>query len=203
MWLCWPRPYRLPSVSEFPISPNWRVAIVHTGTSSAKVLWFAERIPAAWLAEWMLRKFFFFFFQKRANPKPGGGSWDPPGSRPLKASRLEIRLKNDGALLQLRYPLHGGLKGNYDKREIGGGGGRSHERGSGALAPPHTHTHSKAPAHRLHPAHNGREMRLHSRATSGWWCMSVHGNRCACVHMWHRVVFLLRRRAAHLKDAGG
>lgn len=37
--------------------------------------------------------------KKRVDPKPGGGSWDPLGSRPLKASRLEIRLKNDGALL--------------------------------------------------------------------------------------------------------
>lgn len=37
--------------------------------------------------------------KKKANPKPGGEPWDPHGSRPLKASRLEIRLKNDGALL--------------------------------------------------------------------------------------------------------
>lgn len=38
-------------------------------------------------------------FKKKANPKPGGGPWDPLDSRLLKASRLEIRLKNDGALL--------------------------------------------------------------------------------------------------------
>lgn len=37
--------------------------------------------------------------KKKANPKPGGEPWDPHGSHPLKASRLEIRLKNDGALL--------------------------------------------------------------------------------------------------------